>query len=110
MAKIEFDLPVYLADFLQIATSAYICYFDNDKSEAASVFIETVLTEYVLSRMSGLISRKLLIELQNEPEKLFQYAARYLHERLVEFEEGQRVNSDWTAPGDLTGFCDAPFL
>ena len=93
MPKIELDLPDYLVNLLRAGSEAYERYFSD---EAGAVFIEMVLAEYVCSRLSVLVDREKLLELQEKPEALFNFAAEYLRTKSIEFEQG-KADTKWTS-------------
>lgn len=94
MVKIELELPEYLIDFLKAGVEAYEKYFTT-KDEAFSVFVEMICAEYVVSRLAVLVDKEQLMKLQDEPVALFDFAAQYLRNRTIEFEQGKEYPT-WT--------------
>ena len=85
MVKIEFDIPEYMADFLRAGNEAY----EKAFAGKSYLFLEMVLSEFVVSRLSALVDREQLLKMQDEPEALFAFAAEYLRTKSIEFEQGK---------------------
>ena len=67
-----------------------------DLSYAIQLYLDMIISEYIVRRFSTLIPHEQLEILIEDPEKLFTFAVNYLRNKTVEFEEGAPADGNWT--------------
>ncbi len=97
MAKIVI-VDERISKFLEAGAQIYRGVFPPgaDISHAIQLYVDMIVSEYIVRRLSALIPREQLESLIEEPEKLYAFATDYLQNRFVEFEEGSPADTTWT--------------
>jgi hypothetical protein len=87
-----------IVDFLTTGAQIYRGVFPPgaDVSHAIQLYLDMIISEYIVRRLGALIAREQLSTLIEEPEKLYAFATNYLQNRSIEFEEGQPTDASWS--------------
>lgn len=90
-----------LAEFLEEGAEFYKRFCNNDVRKAKALYLDMICSEYIARRLSVFVPPTELVELVEDPEKLYGRAMEHLRKRPVEFEEGEAEDASWTTPEDL---------
>lgn len=85
-----------ICKFLEAGAQAYRPFVRGDITGALELYIDLIVSEYVVRRLSALIPREQLETLIEDPEKLYAFAIDLLGKRFTEFEEGAPADGSWT--------------
>ncbi len=95
MAKIVI-VDERICKFLEAGAQAYRPFVRGDISHALELYIDLIVSEYIVRRLSPLVPHDQLETLIENPDQLYAFAANYLRNKTVEFEEGVPIDANWT--------------